>query len=377
MADDGSGGQDVAGATKHRKKGRNKMSASTDVTPPAPTEHSMVWIRQESLSPTESANQVAVAVATEHSILLHRDEAGTSTGFTPSAPTIAPEPANQDALVAATEHSILLRRHQARALAFQARRQYAPNELHDYARAALNRIRTAGPEFPWPDVHRLDSEFPWQSYVACHARADEIIGSGIVLATAEFIADTRDPNRQGQPRLDFVFYRADGSYCRLHPGGRPSGDAKPVFFACRHATELPATSSGHATEQPASAEHQWSTLHGRVLTLESAATIPQIDRIGKQEALRALKTLCLGPLPIDGQPAFKWWLFVANLGNKTDRIIGPGIISAELADQWGDGVRLLFKRQDGTEVGLEIHQPQHGPCSTRVLCSAPHEHLIL
>ena len=111
MADGGSGGQDVAGATKHRKPGRNKMSASTDFTPPAPTEHSMVWIRQESLSPTESANQVALAVATEHNILLHRDEArglafkaDTSTGFTSPAPTIAPGPANQDALVAATEH---------------------------------------------------------------------------------------------------------------------------------------------------------------------------------------------------------------------------------------------------------------------------------
>ena len=38
----------------------------------------------------------------------------------------------------------------------------------------------------------------------------------------------------------------------------------------------------------------------------------------------------------------------ANLGDKTERVIGTGIIGAELEDQWEDGVVLLFKRQDGT-----------------------------
>ena len=321
MADGSSGGQDVAAATEHREVGRNRR-----------------WRRRSN-----------------------------STGFTPPAPTIAPEPANQVALAAATEHSILLHRDEARGLAFEARTQYKPGELHALARAALDRIASAGPEFPCPDVHSLHLEFPWRSYVACHARADDIIGSGIVFASAEFIAATHDPNRRGQPRLDFVFYQTDGSYCRLHPGQRPARDAKPVFFACRHATELPAASSGHATEQPASAEQQWIALHGRIVTLEFAAAVPQIDRIGKQEALRTLQTLCMGPLPTDADAAFKWWLFVSNLGNKTARIIGPGIVSAELEDQWDNGVMLLFERQDGTKVRLEIQQPERSPCSTRML----------
>ena len=173
----------------------------------------------------------------------------------------------------ATEHIISLCRHEARALASEARRQHALGELHNLARAALNRITDAGPVYPWPGVHSLDSEFPWRSYVACHAQADDIIGCGIVRAEANFIAETTDPNRRGQPRLDFVFYRADDSYCRLHPGSRPRNDAQPLFFGCRphtelpasssgHATELPASSGGHATEQPASAEHQWSALTG-------------------------------------------------------------------------------------------------------------------
>ena len=315
---------------------------------------------------------------------------GTSTYFTAAAPTIAharqqldylldaPEPANQIARAVATEHSILLSRDQARGLASKAQRQHAPGNLHNLARAALNRITAAGPEFPWPDVHKLDKEFPWRSYVACHAQADDIIGCGIVRAEAEFIASTTDPNRGGQPRLDFVFYRADDSYCRLHPGDRPRNDARPLFFGCRphtelpasssgHATELPASSGGHATEQPASAEHQWTALNGRCVTLEFAATVPQIDQMSKKEALHTLQTLPMGPLPTDTHAAFKWWLFVANLGDKRDRVIGTGIIGAVLEDQWEDGVVLLFKRQDGTEVKLEIQQPAHGPCSTRIL----------
>ena len=141
----------------------------------------------------------------------------------------------------------------------------------------------------------------------------------------------------------------------------------PLFLAYRPATELPAASSGHATEQPASAEQQWRALHGRIVTLEFAAAVPQIDRISKQEALRTLQTLCMGPLPTDAHAAFKWWLFVSNLGNKTDRIIGPGIVSAALEDQWDNGVMLLFERQDGTKVKLEIQQPRRGSCSTRIL----------
>jgi hypothetical protein len=141
----------------------------------------------------------------------------------------------------------------------------------------------------------------------------------------------------------------------------------PLFLAYWPATELPAASSGHATEQPASAEQQWRALHGRIVTLEFAAAVPQIDRIGKQEALRTLQTLCMGPLPTDAHAAFKWWLFVSNLGNKTDRIIGPGIVSAALEDQWDNGVMLLFERQDGTKVKLEIQQPRRGSCSTRIL----------
>ena len=89
--------------------------------------------------------------------------------------------------------------------------------------------------------------------------------------------------------------------------------------------------------------------------------------MGKKDALRTLQTLCMGPLPTDTHAAFKWWLFVANLGDKTERVIGTAIIGAELEDQWDNGVILVLERQDGTKVKLEIQQPQRGSCTTRML----------
>ena len=74
----------------------------------------------------------------------------------------------------------------------------------------------------------LEPWFPWRSYVACHKNAHDVIGSGITVARAEFMDSTRDSNRGGQNRLDFVFYRTDGTYCRLHPGKNSRDDAKPI-----------------------------------------------------------------------------------------------------------------------------------------------------
>ena len=131
-------------------------------------------LAMDRLTNLQSGSGCDVADATEHG-KRGRNKMGTSTYFTAAAPTIAharqqldylldaPEPANQIARAVATEHSILLSRDQARGLASKARRQHAPGNLHNLARAALNRITAAGPKFPSPDVHKLDDEFPWQS----------------------------------------------------------------------------------------------------------------------------------------------------------------------------------------------------------------------
>jgi hypothetical protein len=99
--------------------------------------------------------------------------------------------------------------------------------LHKLAREALNSISQAATDVE--HTEDLETWFPWRAYIACHERSSEIIGSGVTHATAEFINGTQDPNRDGQRRLDFIVRRSDGTLCRLHPGGRRSGDAKLIF----------------------------------------------------------------------------------------------------------------------------------------------------
>ena len=106
--------------------------------------------------------------------------------------------------------------------------------LHKLAREALNSISLAATNVEhtddaWLRTEDLETWFPWREYIACHPRSSEIIGSGVTHATAEFINGTKDPNRDGQRRLDFIVRRSDGTLCRLHPGGRRSGDAKLIF----------------------------------------------------------------------------------------------------------------------------------------------------
>ena len=43
-----------------------------------------------------------------------------------------------------------------------------------------------------------------------------------------FVPDVHDPNRDGQPRLDYVFENREGVRCQLHPG-KKSKDAAPIF----------------------------------------------------------------------------------------------------------------------------------------------------
>ena len=100
-----------------------------------------------------------------------------------------------------------------------------PRSLHSIARAALNQISQS---LTYNDDN-LDDWFDWIPYVAAHAHCDRIIGPGITHAVARFLPNTRDPNRGGAPRLDFCFYRTDGTMCRVHPGTKPKYDAKLIF----------------------------------------------------------------------------------------------------------------------------------------------------
>ena len=100
-----------------------------------------------------------------------------------------------------------------------------PRRLHKLARDALNRIS----EGATLDTVDLDNCFPWMQYVAAHKQNVAIVGPGITRACAVFFPDTNDPNRGGAPRLDFCFYRTDGTVCRVHPGNKPKQDAALLF----------------------------------------------------------------------------------------------------------------------------------------------------
>ena len=100
-----------------------------------------------------------------------------------------------------------------------------PRSLHKLARDALDAISNS----PTQHTVDLDGYFPWVQYVAAHTHSAAIIGPGITRARAVFLPGTNDPNRGGAPRLDFCFYRTDGTVCRVHPGGKPKNDAKLVF----------------------------------------------------------------------------------------------------------------------------------------------------
>ena len=66
-----------------------------------------------------------------------------------------------------------------------------------------------------------------KKYIAQHKHARDIIGDGITAATCERVVNELDHNRNYRERVDLIFYRKDGTYCRLHPGKNTTRDAMP------------------------------------------------------------------------------------------------------------------------------------------------------
>ena len=310
-----------------------------------------------------SDDDAQLAAANPANIPEHTDVNATERDLpAPSTHVVDMQTANSTTQPPATEHNspelrlsrvVSLSLHDAATLR-AAEAAYRPKRsLHKLARDALNAITREG-------VHGtvqsrdLDDWFPWKEYIACHAMASEIIGKGVTHAVAEFIANTRDGNRGGQPRLDFVVYRSDGTYCRLHPGSTRSLDARPIFSPVMGSVD-PATERIRAMTQ-------WAALPQIPFTYEYCSTIPKVDQIGKKDAYRLLLQTPVGPLPITEDAPFKWWLFVCNLGKKTQEVIGPGLIAARLEHKSQDAMGLLFTRSDGTSVQLLV-----SPEATRIV----------
>ena len=69
------------------------------------------------------------------------------------------------------------------------------------------------------DFEQIEGEaLPWRSYLATHPKGVDWIGVGILYAILFFIPEMPDHNQNNQDRCDFVFFRPDGEYVRLHCG---------------------------------------------------------------------------------------------------------------------------------------------------------------
>ena len=157
----------------------------------------------------------------------------------------------------------------------------------------------------WP-LHDPSVWPSWKYYVAQHTRAHELIGLGIVQVTVERITLTKDSNRRTSPtqmlgRTDFIFYRVDGSYVRVHPSDKVSLDAKLIFLQAR--------------AEVADAARHW---------VDSAPKptdcIPQIDRLSNKKWWDTMTTIApqleATQEPMDITKLFHqlpWHLWMANM----------------------------------------------------------------
>ena len=114
--------------------------------------------------------------------------------------------------------------------------------------------------------------------------AKAIVGKyGVMQVRVEEIEGTKDPNRGGARRVDFVIYNADGMRTRLHPGGKPRNDAKPVQCKTTLIQDMDALEP-HV--EPAAYSYVEPP---RVYTREYAMKIPQIDRVGRARMFQCLQ----------------------------------------------------------------------------------------
>ena len=203
--------------------------------------------------------------------------------------------------------------------ASQIRRTFKeqPGVLHTEARRHLNEITDIAGQDGADDVYYIDDSIRWKEYIAMHAQWEDIIGNGIIAAHLEKIHNTRDPNRQNKARVDYVFYRADNTFCRVHPGTKRRNDAQ-LYFAdtstCYRAVQV----------------HEVAP---NPMTFTAAMQIPMKDKMGKAEAWRQLSQRDDDLIDVTEHDTFKWWLFLSNLGPNTRQAFGSGITAVQIHKQ--------------------------------------------
>jgi len=223
--------------------------------------------------------------------------------------------------------------------------------LHTEARKELNRLISVQGGAGAGEPGEVSTRFPWPQYLALHPQAVELVGPGVVKFEAAVVAGTKDPNRGGLPRLDFVVHHTDGSYWRIHPGSKPKLDAIPKHF---HSAEGP----------PVAASDWWRYLPPGGFQCAHAATVPATDRMSKKQAWAELESLSDGYLDAGPDAKFKWWLWLGNLGALSREVLGDGVKSALLRNKASNVKHIICTRADSTQVTVEF--VLHGPCDLRM-----------
>ena len=238
--------------------------------------------------------------------------------------------------------------------------------LHDEARAFIDKFANVDNEAIGVQAD-LTTEWPnWKLYIANHKVARDLIGPGVKAFTVEFIAGTKDPNRGGRPRLDFVIRHSNNAYWRLHPGSTPKSDAKPKFFPA--SAPEPAAYEPAGPPEPAAYEWRRPGAAG-IFDSDRAKLVRQSDRLGKAEIWGAVQRIPQGLIPHVQSGAWLditcgkyivWWLWICNLGNHTRSVIGAGVRDAHMAMNTNDEAVFKFSRIDGTEYVVKLSCMRRG-----------------
>ena len=179
----------------------------------------------------------------------------------------------------------------------------------------------------------------WREYLILHARATEIIGTGVQRITGEYIPTTSDPNARGRERFDIHVYRMDGTYSRLHPGSHK--DAEVYHF-------------GSHLRRP----------HAALPFLQrDAKSMPQCDKLGRKEMWSLLQNsfaqYTRGYIVdiTDVNPPVPWRLWFSNLGQWTAAFVGAGIRTVMVTQLLNKFVFTITRCDDTTQ---QVFLVQHG-----------------
>ena len=243
--------------------------------------------------------------------------------------------------------------------------------LHNQARAALNNLYATGLQ------EAVVPAFAWREYVCAPPASRDLVGPGIQSFVAEPIAGTRDANRRGHPRIDFVVQRVDGWVSRLHPGRRPQEDAVVCWFppgAFAQGCQASGVGAGMyvaSAAQPAPAggsAAQPAPAGGPpvLLTVEEAARVPPADRMGKAAAYERIIWLRgrlgrseeHGLIDVTHCADFAWQTWLANVHHQA-AFIGPGICSVFITPP-EKPVQLRALRCDGTWACMQLDRAWQG-----------------